>query len=296
MQNKLLKIARMGLALVILSFGALPAMAQDCEGWSVRLTDEETAEILKTNDKITAKIADAWELADGDTDKYNKELEALSLEELEANAENTRRAASQSVWDSLVGLANYWREITPEQVQTCLKEEVNINVRIENGQTPLHNAARFNKNPEVIMTLLKAGANLHARDTNGLTPFHLATGANTNPEVTMTFLKAGADVNVRDKDGWTPFHIASGFNTNPEVIAIFLKLGVDLSVGDKHGNLPLHLAARWNANPEIIMVLLKSGADGKIKNQDEKTAFDLANENKAIKDTEAYWALNEVQY
>ena len=33
MQNKLLKIARMGLALVILSFGALPALAQSCEGW-----------------------------------------------------------------------------------------------------------------------------------------------------------------------------------------------------------------------------------------------------------------------
>ncbi len=176
MQNKLLKIARMGFALVILSFGALPAMAQDCVGWSVRLTDEEMAEYSKAGDEMVAKIKKAWEVADGDMDKYMIELDKADLSHAEAkiNVEKASRVSDQSTWDFLVGLANYWGEITPEQVQTCLNEGANINVHIENGQTPLHNAVRFNKNPEVIMTLLKAGADGKLKDSNGHTAFDWA--------------------------------------------------------------------------------------------------------------------------
>jgi len=42
--------------------------------------------------------------------------------------------------------------------------------------------------------------------------------------------------------------------------------------------------------------LLAAGASGSVKNSGDKTPFDLADENKKIKGTDAYWKLNDAQY
>ena len=49
-------------------------------------------------------------------------------------------------------------------------------------------------------------------------------------------------------------------------------------------------------NPEVIDVLLDNGADGTLESDIGKTAFDYAEENSFIKDTDAYWRLNDAQY
>ena len=54
MQNKLLKIARMGFALVILSFGALPAHAWDIESETSLLTDEKNVYITTESNESLA--------------------------------------------------------------------------------------------------------------------------------------------------------------------------------------------------------------------------------------------------
>jgi len=55
-------------------------------------------------------------------------------------------------------------------------------------------------------------------------------------------------------------------------------------------------AAMVNKNPEVIIALLNAGADGKLKSSEGKTAFDYAKDNPKIKDTAAYWALNEARF
>ena len=52
-------------------------------------------------------------------------------------------------------------------------------------------------------------------------------------------------------------------------------------------------AARYNQSPEVIMTLLKAGADAKAKNRHGKTAFDYAQRNASLKDTDAYRQLQE---
>ena len=201
MHNKLLKTARMGFALLILSFGALPALAQDCKGRMDRITDEEKEAISRNHKEMMAKVNKISKAVGGDTAKLAEELgKVVSKEEARVNYENTQRVSKQAIWDfeeglmelinPLVnknipqedlgtdniesGLADYWKNITPEQVQTCLDDGANIDVQNNYKRTPLHNAARFNKNPEVIMTLLNAGADITLKDSNGHTAFDWA--------------------------------------------------------------------------------------------------------------------------
>ncbi len=194
----------MGLALAILVFaGALPALAQDCQGLMVRVTEEEQEAFSREHERLMAKINKAVEAADGDDNKLIEELDKtnLSVAEAEANYKNSKRAADEAQWNieedilesinpfvyenipqeriksyETRNLVTYWKNITPEQVQTCLNDEANTNIDVQSkyGRTPLHNAARFSKNPEVIMTLLKAGADVTLKDRNGNTAFDWA--------------------------------------------------------------------------------------------------------------------------
>ena len=76
--------------------------------------------------------------------------------------------------------------------------------RDEDGSTPLHRAAGYNKDPGIISVLLKAGADLKTRDEWGQTPLHEAASSNGNPDVITALLEAGADPQAQDESGRTP--------------------------------------------------------------------------------------------
>lgn len=95
-----------------------------------------------------------------------------------------------------------------------------------------------------------------------MTPLHRAAANNGNPEVIRTLVQLGADVNARDKDGWTPLHVAAGLSEKPEV----------------------------------VLVLLKLGADPKARTSGGSTAWDLIQENEALRNTPAYWKLNDLRW
>lgn len=69
--------------------------------------------------------------------------------------------------------------------------------------------------------------------------------------------------------------------------------GADVNSLNKGGQSPLMVAARNTQNPEVIMTLMKAGADAKAKNRHGKTAFDDAQKNASLKDTDAYRQLQE---
>jgi len=55
-------------------------------------------------------------------------------------------------------------------------------------------------------------------------------------------------------------------------------------------------AARENENTEVVLALLDAGADATAKNGEGKTAWDLIQDNEALKGTKAYWRLNELRF
>ena len=159
--------------------------------------------------------------------------------------------------------AVFWITATPTDVQRAVQQGAKVEARDQTGRTPLHWAAFFNFNPEVITTLVGLGAQVEARDQNGMTPLHQAAAVGkSNPEVIATVVKLGAQVDARDKDGWTP----------------------------------LHRAARFNPNPKIVLTLLELGANPKARTDRGRTPWNLIQENDELKNTDAYWRLNDLRY
>jgi ankyrin repeat protein len=113
---------------------------------------------------------------------------------------------------------------------------------------PVLSYAAFFGQPDALVLLLQAGAdpNEQARNSMLIRPLHAAT-AQSDQQIALTItarlLAAGADANIKQQGGWTPLH-----------------------------------AAAANGNLELIQLLLRHGADLAAKNDDSKTAFDLATE------------------
>lgn len=103
-------------------------------------------------------------------------------------------------------------------------------------------------------------------------------------------------MDARDENGLTPLHRAAAFNSNPEIIQALVRLGADINARNKYDWTPLHLAAFKNPNPQVVLVLLDLGADPKARTSDGKTAWDLIQKNPKLKNTPAYWKLNDLRF
>ncbi len=141
------------------------------------------------------------------------------------------------------------------------------------------------------------GNDVNARSPDGLTPLHLAAMYSDKPQVIKVLIKKDADIDARDILGRTPLHWAAALNKNPEITKELLENGAKPNVCEASGNTPLHLVAQSKSiNPDIIMLLLEHKASGKFQDNNGKVPFYYAKENELLKDTEAYWTLNDAQY
>ena len=108
-------------------------------------------------------------------------------------------------------------------------------------------------------------------------------------------LADGADVSARSESGITPLHLAASSSKNPAVIEALLAAGADAMARTKDGDTPLHLAVA-NTNVAAIKVLLNVGSDAAIRNAASQTPWDLAQANEELKQTDAYWLLNDLRF
>ena len=209
--------------------------------------------------------------------------------------------------------ATYFHTATIQNVKGCLEEErAPAAAARDDGYTPLHFAARYNKDPAVVHALLAHGADLHAKTktgAGGITPLHAAAAYNPNLEVLQALLGAGADPMMRDENGasllfWaalndtlaaieillrtgmdpkalddhgaTPLHWAAGSTGNSEVIQALLAAGAAINARDKNKFTPLLVAAEYNVHPGVVQALLAAGADLNVRDDANQTPLHLA--------------------
>ncbi len=147
--------------------------------------------------------------------------------------------------------------------------------------------------PEEVQKALETGMQVDIRDDIGRTPLMWAAFSNENPEVLKMLLDAGARVDARDEAGRTPLMRAASHNENPEIARVLLAAGANVHARDERGRTALMRGAQWNRNPEVIKVLLEAGADKKARCYYGKTAFEYAQGNEHMHETEVYRFLKE---
>ena len=119
----------------------------------------------------------------------------------------------------------WWSELTPERLSAFIEAGVDVDIENRRRWTPIHSAARYNRDPEIIELLVAAGADVNARNKSGDTPLHWAAAENDNVAVIQVLPDSGAEVNARDKFGWTAIHTAAETTSNPDVIRVLMEAG-----------------------------------------------------------------------
>ena len=173
------------------------------------------------------------------------------------------------------------RMATTGTVAGCIESGADPHARDDDGNTPLHHAAREESAANVVL-LLRHGVEVEIRNGDGRTPLHFAASSE-NPAVATALLEAGADVNARDDDPEPPtlepsivrlqdlglldrqpettrtaLHYSAS-NANPTVTAALLEAGASLNPSDADGRTPLHHAVA-NENGAVVVMLLEAGA------------------------------------
>ena len=179
---------------------------------------------------------------------------------------------------------------TASEVRAALSAGADPGARNEVDFTALHVAAMHNPAASVIVTLIEGGADLGARNEGGATPLHLAVVSNPNPSVIGALIEGVADPHAHGefsgKLGKMPLPEAvEELSALPELVSRFAG-----SV------MPIHMAAMSNSAPSVITALIEGGADPGARDEWGKTPFDYAEDNEALRGTDAYWRLNDGRF
>ena len=185
------------------------------------------------------------------------------------------------------------------------------NARDNDQRTALHCALDFSSAPshslyenrrQICLMFLESAqpADVNAADKDGLTPLHLAVRSKDS-EIVQKVLDCGGDHNARDRGGKLPIHHAAAtiWWSNLKVITTLLRSLVDdpaqeqshtsldaedafdrraanaLQQRDKTGQTPLHIAAAKGTS-HTVSLFLEYGMDVTIRDQENRTALDLA--------------------
>lgn len=143
-----------------------------------------------------------------------------------------------------------------DQLETLLKQGMDINAPGPAGATALHYMAHLTNDPTIIKELLNKGASINSKNDYGETPLYLAVCAQS-PETVDVLLKApGIDVNSPDKNGITPL-VRAIYKDNEALVKTLLDHKAQVDIPDSKGLTPLYHAVNSYCKSTIKLLLDK---------------------------------------
>ena len=133
---------------------------------------------------------------------------------------------------------------------------IDVNVRDENGMTPLIYAAFFGHDA-VAKELIDCGADVNACGNNGANALMASLQNAKGERIAKLLLDSGADVNACDGQGITPL-MAAIYTDSIEMTLYLLEKGADVRVKCSKGWTALDLA-KQKENRQLLQILHQAG-------------------------------------
>ena len=161
-----------------------------------------------------------------------------------------------------------------DYARTLIDEaEADVNLRNDDGQTPLSLAVSQGHPVGILEDLLARGADPNIVTNDGDTPVLLALRGD-NEDALRALVAGGADLNQKDEDGDFPLLIAAR-EDDADAIRMLLENGADPDLTGPDGDFPLYLAAR-DGKTAAVQALIEGGANVNQAHQNGKTALSIA--------------------
>ncbi|KAL3269656.1 hypothetical protein HHI36_008719 [Cryptolaemus montrouzieri] len=178
----------------------------------------------------------------------------------------------------------------PIVVETLLGYGADVHVRGGKlKETALHIAARVEDGERCALMLLKSGASPNILTDDGQTPVHVAARYG-NLQTLLLLLEDGGDPEFPNKHGETPLHLASR-GCQPEVVKQLIKYVKDKKGEDRAKHyinttnnndetalhyvctVPSEKVIMKNADRRVVKQLLENGADVKLQTKQHESVF-----------------------
>lgn len=181
------------------------------------------------------------------------------------------------------GFPGICREGNAESIKSAIDKGADIHVTDKEKNTGLILSAEKNT-PDSLRVLLDAGINAKLTNNEGNNALMTAAKSNTHEAVSV-LIDATADINAVNKIGDSALIMAAKSNNDAEVVRLLIEHGANIDIANQTGSTPLIFASRYNT-PEVISVLLDAGADITVQNGKGKTAYDVAQRNEKLSDSD----------
>ena len=145
-------------------------------------------------------------------------------------------------------------------VPWLLDHGVDVNAQGYAGLTSLHSAVLY-RNTRGFHILIEYNADIHTRDDDGESPLHCAAryGDRNRVDMMQVLLDHGANPNARDHNDSTPLHVSSCSHGEVEGVRLLLKHGAIIDAEDDGGRTPLQLALEVK-HDDVVACLKEHGA------------------------------------
>ncbi|MCQ2584860.1 MAG: ankyrin repeat domain-containing protein [Treponema sp.] len=186
------------------------------------------------------------------------------------------------------------REGNDWKIRTLISAGSDVNAKDKDGWTPLMYAVRYQNNVSVVNQLLSQKADVKAQNNFSLSALVLASCFNDNPDIIKKLLSY---YSPSDKEVQKAFvQLISTQQTDNFALISKIKLFLDfgLPVNSYYdGKTPLMYTCKYCTSTKAVKLLLDKNATITVRSTEGKTAFDYAQENKALPRDEIYWSLNK---
>ena len=232
---------------------------------------------------------------------------SISDEEIEELVLKAAQAGEDCSITRLVEEANkhnaldIYERIHDSVTRKILELGINVNIRADQGFTPLIAAATFG-NYSLIKILLENGADTDLRDNFFGNTALIAAAIKNYPDIVSELLMKGADEKIKNNEEMSAIQKAEQRN-NTDVVRIFslrhkpenlsqemmtaaragnarlmsglITLGADLEARDEANDTALHIAARKGLDG-VVLALLDQGIKVDVKGDSQRTALIVA--------------------